>query len=239
MSIEFALSDYVYAHRGLWTPDGPPENSLAAFIAAADQGFGIELDIRLTEDGVPVCFHDDDLGRMTGSGGNLSETSSRDLARLKLIDGHEGIPTFDGLLEVWPINLPMLIELKATEETAAKMTQAVVDRLKGFHGTFAIMSFCEEAVLNVPNHIMRGYLIEPVMMLGDEVFQSKIDQGRTKLGADYYSIWHTDAEKLLATAAANINEFAVWTVKSAVDYKTTLPFTKAQIFEGFDPRDIV
>ena len=36
------------AHRGLWSPDGPPENSLGAFQAACAAGYGIELDIQLS-----------------------------------------------------------------------------------------------------------------------------------------------------------------------------------------------
>ena len=39
-----------YAHRGLWGK-GVPENSLAAFRAAAEAGFGIELDVQLSKDG--------------------------------------------------------------------------------------------------------------------------------------------------------------------------------------------
>ena len=39
------------AHRGLWSADGPPENSLAAFEAACEAGYGIELDVQLSADG--------------------------------------------------------------------------------------------------------------------------------------------------------------------------------------------
>ena len=46
-----------YAHRGLHG-NGVPENSLAAFSAAADAGYGIELDVQLSRDGVVMVFHD-------------------------------------------------------------------------------------------------------------------------------------------------------------------------------------
>ena len=39
------------AHRGLWSPGGAPENSLAAFQAACAAGYGIELDVQLSADG--------------------------------------------------------------------------------------------------------------------------------------------------------------------------------------------
>ena len=45
----------------LW---GIPENSLSAFKAAVDKGYGIELDVHLTADNELVVHHDDSLYRM-------------------------------------------------------------------------------------------------------------------------------------------------------------------------------
>ncbi|OHA63816.1 MAG: hypothetical protein A2842_00955 [Candidatus Wildermuthbacteria bacterium RIFCSPHIGHO2_01_FULL_48_25] len=47
---------FILAHRGLKLEY--PENTLPAFQAAADLGFGIELDVRLAKDGKLVCKHD-------------------------------------------------------------------------------------------------------------------------------------------------------------------------------------
>lgn len=45
-----------YAHRGLYDNNSDaPENSLRAFALAAEAGYGIELDVRLTKDGVRWC----------------------------------------------------------------------------------------------------------------------------------------------------------------------------------------
>jgi glycerophosphoryl diester phosphodiesterase len=49
------------AHRGLWSKDGPPENSLGAFEAACEAGYGIELDVQLSSDGEAIVFHDSKL----------------------------------------------------------------------------------------------------------------------------------------------------------------------------------
>lgn len=54
------------AHRGLWSPHGAPENSLAGFQAACAAGYGIELDVQLSADGEAMVFHDDTLARLTG-----------------------------------------------------------------------------------------------------------------------------------------------------------------------------
>lgn len=57
------------AHRGLLRD--APENTLPAFAACLDLGFGFELDIRTTNDGELVVLHDDSLARTT-NGGNRS-----------------------------------------------------------------------------------------------------------------------------------------------------------------------
>ncbi len=75
------------AHRGLWTPDGAPENSLAAFQAACAAGYGIELDVQLTADGEAMVFHDDNLERMTGAEARLRDRTAADLRELRLA-GH-------------------------------------------------------------------------------------------------------------------------------------------------------
>lgn len=51
-----------YAHRGLHDAT-KAENSMSAFAAAKEMGFGIELDVRLSKDGELVVFHDDNLTR--------------------------------------------------------------------------------------------------------------------------------------------------------------------------------
>ena len=72
----FNLTDFAYAHRGLWTADGPTENSLDAFLQAAEQGLGIEFDVRPSSDGVPIVFHDPELDRMTSETGATEDRSA-------------------------------------------------------------------------------------------------------------------------------------------------------------------
>ena len=56
-----------YAHRGLHdNRSKAPENSLEAFRLAVVNGYGIELDVQITKDLVPVVFHDYDLKRTCG-----------------------------------------------------------------------------------------------------------------------------------------------------------------------------
>ncbi|HET9465640.1 MAG TPA: glycerophosphodiester phosphodiesterase family protein, partial [Gemmatimonadales bacterium] len=72
----------VIAHRG--ASGHAPENTLPAFDLAVRQGAdAIELDVRLTADGVPVVFHDATIDRTTGHRGPLSAIS---LAELQEVD---------------------------------------------------------------------------------------------------------------------------------------------------------
>jgi len=86
------------AHRG--ASHAAPENTLAAFDRALDDegADGIELDVRLSADGVPFVFHDADLARMTGAAGKLEATAAADLESLRVTGGHR-IPTLAALAD--------------------------------------------------------------------------------------------------------------------------------------------
>ena len=56
-----------YAHRGLHDNQSDvPENSMAAIRKAVEAGYGIEFDVQLTRDRIPVVFHDETLERVCG-----------------------------------------------------------------------------------------------------------------------------------------------------------------------------
>ena len=100
------------AHRGLWSADGAPENSLAAFQAACAAGYGIELDVQLSADGEAMVFHDDDLMRLTGAEGTIREHNAHDLKALKLLGTEERIPTLLEVLAVVGRRAMLFVELK-------------------------------------------------------------------------------------------------------------------------------
>ena len=60
------------AHRALHDlAAGRPENSRAAISAAVAAGYGVEIDLQLSSDGVAMVFHDERLERLTGARGLL------------------------------------------------------------------------------------------------------------------------------------------------------------------------
>ncbi|MBW3081582.1 glycerophosphodiester phosphodiesterase family protein [Bifidobacterium saguinibicoloris] len=96
-----ALARRMAMKAGYGTPDetGPiaPENSLAAFAAACEAGYGIELDLQLTLDGQVVVVHDADLLRVAGDPRLVRDLTYDELTRIPLFpaaraDGHGSKP---------------------------------------------------------------------------------------------------------------------------------------------------
>jgi len=129
------------AHRGLWSPDGPPENSLGAFQAACAAGYGIELDVRLSADGEAMVFHDDDLKRMTGVEGRLGERTAADLAELRLKGTDERIPTLAEALAVIGRRALTHVELKTPFGRVGPLEQRVHEILIDHSGPVAVIGF--------------------------------------------------------------------------------------------------
>lgn len=111
----------VIAHRG--ASRDAPENTLAAFDAALEQGCeAMELDLQLSRDGVPMVFHDRTLARAGGGRRRLARLTRAELARLDAgarfdppFPG-EHIPTLEEVLARYGQRTELLLELKLREE---------------------------------------------------------------------------------------------------------------------------
>jgi len=91
-----------FAHQGAHTPDGPGENTLAAFQRAVDLGYRyLETDAHVTSDGVLVAFHDDRLDRLTDRTGAIGDLPWREVRAARVRDRDE-IPLLEDLLTAWP-----------------------------------------------------------------------------------------------------------------------------------------
>jgi len=127
------------AHRGLHDSERP-ENSMAAFEAAASAGYPIELDVHHTRDGEVVVFHDADLERMTGRAGAITDATMACLEPLRLGQSDQSIPTLDAVLERVSDRVPVVIEIKAREPIGV-LEQAVLDVLAERPGRYAVQAF--------------------------------------------------------------------------------------------------
>lgn len=156
------IRKWKYAHRGLHDAS-KPENSMAAFQAALDNSFGIELDVHLLKDGTLAILHDSDLKRVTGRDGKIEELTKEELSSYHLNGTDETIPTFRQVLELFQGRAPMIVEVKSSEENYAELTKKTCEMLDRFPGVYCVESFDPRCVRwlkqNRPD-IIRGQLAE-------------------------------------------------------------------------------
>ena len=155
-----------FAHRGLHDASrGVVENTLPAFRAAVDAGYGMELDVQLTKDGQLVVFHDDDLLRLTGDARRVGRCTLEELQALEL-SGVPGarIPTFAELLRTVDGRTPLLVELKHCYDDR-RLCRDVMAMLDTYDGPYIVESFNPLIVgwfrRNAPE-VVRGQLVGPM-----------------------------------------------------------------------------
>ena len=130
-----------FAHRGLHDNNHQiPENSLAAFQRAVDAGYGIELDVQLSADQIPVVFHDATLGRMCGIDRRVNELTFAELRQLSLVNTKEHIPSFQEALALVNGKVPLLVELKM-EHLDFDIPREADALLSEYSGDYCIESF--------------------------------------------------------------------------------------------------
>lgn len=133
------------AHRGLHGAD-ICENSMSAFKAAVDEGYAIELDVRLTKDCRLIVFHDENLLRMTGIDARPEEFTYEQLKAFTLKGSDEKIPLLKDVLKLVGGKVALFIEIKSSSlvGVAEKRLNAL---MKGYKGDWAVMSFDLRRVL--------------------------------------------------------------------------------------------
>ncbi|MCO5194010.1 MAG: hypothetical protein M9930_12095 [Anaerolineae bacterium] len=100
----------IIAHRG--ASADAPENTMRAFQLACEQGAdGIEFDVLLSADAIPIVIHDDTLDRTTNGTGPVKSMTAAQLQQLDAGDG-ETIPTLDQVLDTFGRNWLLNIEIK-------------------------------------------------------------------------------------------------------------------------------
>lgn len=151
MTLPAAFLSTPIAHRAYHDRDaGRPENSRAAVHAAVDAGYGIEIDLQLSRDGVAMVFHDYELSRLTEATGPVAQCSASELGSIRLRSGDEGIPTLAEILSIIAGRVPLLIEIKDQDgllgPNVGPLEDATARVLAGYPGPVAIMSFNPHSV---------------------------------------------------------------------------------------------
>lgn len=128
----------VIAHRGASAE--APENTIPAIDLAVELGAGgVELDVRLTEDDVPVLLHDRSVDRTTDGSGRVDRLPLEEIEDLDAGKGrgkrfrNTRVPTLGEVLDRFAGRVWLDLELKAVGGETADLVDAVGEAL-GDHG---------------------------------------------------------------------------------------------------------
>ncbi|MBQ9735093.1 MAG: glycerophosphodiester phosphodiesterase [Clostridia bacterium] len=150
-----------YAHRG--ASEYAPENTLLSFYTGLFmQANGIETDVQLTKDGVPVLFHDDTVDRVTDGKGKVYDYTLKELKSLWVLkNGYKDkIITFEEFLDNFAhFDLTFAIELKG-DKTAIPTADLI--RKFGIENKVIATSFKYNELLDMRSYapeIRTGYLV--------------------------------------------------------------------------------
>ena len=232
-----------FAHRGLHTKDkSVPENSLPAFKAAAEAGYGIELDLQFSKDEQIVVFHDDTLKRVCGVDGRVDAYTYDELKEMKLCKSDERIPLFSEVLELVDGRVPLLVEFKNGPKNDL-LCEKTLPMLRAYKGEFCIESFSPFIVKwfrkNAPD-ILRGQLSAPYDEFKTQLspFASFIlSHCFTNVLCRPHFISYNKVKPYLSVKLADkLGAMRyVWTVRPADDIRALEKSNDAVIFEFYTP----
>ncbi len=229
-----------YAHRGLFdNKSNAPENSLSAIRRAVEAGYGIEFDVQLSKDDIPVVFHDASLKRVCGIDGNVWEYTLEELQKMKLCDSDETIPTFQEVLDTVNGRVPIIIEYKM-DRVDTKVCKLGNQLLENYKGVYCIESFHPVAVWwyrkNRPD-VVRGQLSENYARSGKKnivlrVMTFLLSNCMTR--PDFIAYCHKDAGNISRRLCRKMGALSVtWTIKSQEEYEKAKPHFDLFIFDSF------
>lgn len=236
--------NFLYAHRGLHDNAGDaPENSLRAFQKAVNAGFGIELDIQMTKDHIPVVFHDFTLKRICGGEGKICDYTYEELQQFRLCGSDQTIPKFEDVLKCVDGKVPLIVELKI-EIADTSICSAGDKLLLKYKGMYCIESFNPLGVLWYRRHrkdVVRGQLADAFLKEGEYrgplyfLLQNLMFNwlGRP----DFVAYNHRYPKELSRRLCRGLyhNMAAAWTIKSQEQLKAAGKYFDIYIFDSFVP----
>ena len=240
-----ALKGWSYAHRGLHG-NGIPENSMAAFRAALENGYGIELDIHLLADGNLAVMHDSLLNRTTGQAGRIDDLTTEDLKHYHLEGTDQTIPEFMDVLTLFNGKAPLIVELKPVDGNAALLTETACRMLESYPGPYCLESFDPRCIMWLKQN--RPDLIRGVLAYDYRTGRSELPDYlkfllthymvNCRCVPDFVAYQFRDRKKSISPELCRKvwkAQGVTWTLKTKEEYDTAVSEGWLPIFEGFRP----
>lgn len=216
---------WILGHRGARAI--APENTLTAFKLAMECGAdGVELDVFLSRDGIPVVIHDETLERTTNKKGAVQDLTAAELAQLdasRSMTGFakEGVPTLSEVLNLLPDGAMVNVELKGAGRFSKHvLVHKVIDILKPHANRLCIIvSSFDGALLKLFRRIDDSFLIALLLSPRDKHWPWSAFHLRA-IAPDALHIPPQLAKTFLYNLARRANmRIAIWTVNDIKDAK--------------------
>lgn len=233
----------IFAHRG--ASGYAPENTLEAFKLAIAQGAdGIELDVQLTSDGIPVVIHDEILDRVTSKKGFVKDYTLKELKKLIVLEEKfpeytsSTIPTLEEVLDVVKTSdILVNIELKTSvfwfQDIEAKVIRIV--EAAGMRDRVIYSSFNHYSIQKIRE-------IEPTAQtayLYSDVILNVADYARkTGVNGLHPSICNVKMADFLNEYIKSGLDVRVWTVNKETDMKWLIDAGVTAIITNYPDRAI-
>lgn len=211
----------VFGHRGAMAY--APMNTMSAFELAHQQGAdGIEFDVWLTQDDVPVILHDFDLDKTTNGEGRVGSTPYSEIQTLDAGGwfgeqfAGEHVPTLDEVLETFGRRLILNIEIKSNSMESENIVWQVTERVRKHNLAERVLISCFNPFVvrqlrKAAPELPAGYLHTPDGSWWVSWFM---------LGTDYHAYHPEDAEVtagLVKRAHQRNRKVNVWTVNDPAE----------------------
>jgi glycerophosphoryl diester phosphodiesterase len=222
----------ILGHRGASAV--APENTLAAFSRALRDGAdGVEFDVRLSRDLVPVVIHDTSLRRTGLTDSLVCELTSAELGKIDVGSwfdqskrnpaesfASEKLPTLARVFEFFNLNGGLLyVEMKCDEGQASTLALQVATLIQEFRmadrvvvESFDLLAIA--AVKRTDSGIRTAALFEPKLTRPfSTVRRLKTVELALRCGADEIALHHTIARRrVIEKAKRDGLQIVVWTV---------------------------
>lgn len=211
-----------FAHRGF--SGKYPENTMLAFSKAIEIGAdGIELDVQLTKDNVPIIIHDEKIDRTTNGTGfvvdyTYEELKQFDASYIFKDFGFNHIPTLEEYFElVKDYDIITNIELKTGINEYLGIEKIVLDLIRKYN-------ISEKIIISSFNHfsVLRMKELAPDMKYGFLSEDWIIDAG-TYVSNQNVSCYHPRYNNLIPSVIKDLKEnnleINTWTVNEEKDMR--------------------
>jgi glycerophosphoryl diester phosphodiesterase len=207
----------VFAHRGA-TGLGHVENTVPAVDAAlTHRAHGVEIDVRLSGDGVPVCCHDETLLRTANAAVVVAETPYAMLRRIRM-GGAAAAPGLSEVVATVGNRGRLIVEVKRGPEPTGATARAVGQLLAAARPRDVVVSSFDPASLQVLAAEHPG-LPTALLTTAEATSTAALELARRLGCAEVHPHWSATTDSFVQAAHSRDLGIVPWTITKQDELK--------------------